>query len=221
MEIAKVPELFCTILHNKAGLSFSGAWQGGASTMCTLVWCYTNSHPSLLFNELTKVFNGFVPWLTSKKWSATRQTRRHLFPGIWEICWWSSSIFIKEDLTRSLWGRSRVRKSPFFNAVASLHTDTAVLDSIRNLCDVSIYNHCDSLKSVCYSNYFLSLWNKFPFFGPICEQTVGIKSSGSNMAESSPNSTSECLTACSINSQNVKNIFISHSWFQMESRQSK
>ena len=85
MEIAKVPELFCTILHNKAGLSFSGAWQGGASTMCTLVWCYTNSHPSLLFNELTKVFNGFVPWLTSKKWSATRQTRRHLFPGIWEI----------------------------------------------------------------------------------------------------------------------------------------
>ena len=135
--------------------------------------------------------------------------------GVMNVGQSSSSIFIKEDLTRSLWGRSRVRKSPFFNAVASLHTDTAVLDSIRNLCDVSIYNHCDSLKSVCYSNYFLSLWNKFPFFGPICEQTVGIKSSGSNMAESSPNSTSECLTACSINSQNVKNIFISHSWFQM------
>ena len=128
-----------------------------------------------------------------------------------------------EELMREV----KSKKIPFLQCgsathlYTSLHTDTAVLDSIRNLCDVSIYNHCDSLKSVCYSNYFLSLWNKFPFFGPICEQTVGIKSSGSNMAESSPNSTSECLTACSINSQNVKNIFISHSWFQMESRQSK
>ena len=188
------------VLHNFAQQSWAKFF------WCMTRGCIDNVHPGMVLHKfpsfftiqrVDKSFQRFCPLTNFQK------------------------IFIKEDLTRSLWGRSRVRKSPFFNAVASLHTDTAVLDSIRNLCDVSIYNHCDSLKSVCYSNYFLSLWNKFPFFGPICEQTVGIKSSGSNMAESSPNSTSECLTACSINSQNVKNIFISHSWFQMESRQSK